>query len=110
MISYVSFGIVCVLFIVLIASLRKGIIETKYSILWFIVCVIMAILSLSKELLEFLANILGVDYAPSILFLFGILFMIILIFDLTRRVSDLNKKLSALIQDYAILKSEMKDK
>lgn len=107
MIYYVSFGIVLLLFLALIAFLRKGIIETKYSLIWIFIFVVMAILSLSQKLLEKISSLMGVYYAPSILFLFGILFLIILVFDLTRRVSKLYKLLYTLIQDYAILKSEL---
>ena len=106
MIYYLSFGVVLLLFLVLISFLRKGIIETKYSLLWIVVCVLMGVLSLSKQLLEKIASLLGVHYAPSVLFLFGILFLIVLVFDLTRRVSKLNQQLTILVQDYSILKTE----
>jgi hypothetical protein len=110
MIYYVTFGIIVILFFILIGSIRRGVIETNYSILWILIFVGMGFLSLSPGLLERLSALLEVHYAPSLLFLAGILFIIILIFDLTRRVSKLNRQLVTLSQDYAILKSKLEQK
>lgn len=105
-ITLVSFFIVCFFFIVVIESVRRGILETKYSIIWIITCVILGILSLAENFLESMADLLGVAYAPSLLFLFGLLGILVMIFDLTRRVSTMNNKLISLTQEYALLKEK----
>lgn len=105
-ITLVSFLIVGIFFIIVIESVRRGILETKYSILWIITCIFLGILSLSENLLEFLADFAGIAYAPSLLFLFGLLCTLIMIFDLTRRISSLSNKMIVLTQEYALLKEE----
>lgn len=105
-ITLVSFIIVGIFFIIVIESVRRGILETKYSILWIITCIFLGILSLSENLLEFLADFAGIAYAPSLLFLFGLLCTLIMIFDLTRRISSLSNKMIVLTQEYALLKEE----
>ncbi|OZU88380.1 hypothetical protein CIL03_12080 [Virgibacillus indicus] len=105
-ITLVFFLIVGIFFIIVIESVRRGILETKYSILWIITCIFLGILSLSENLLEFLADFAGIAYAPSLLFLFGLLCTLIMIFDLTRRISSLSNKMIVLTQEYALLKEE----
>ncbi|MFU0789319.1 DUF2304 domain-containing protein [Virgibacillus proomii] len=105
-ITFFSFIIVCALFILVIESVRRGILETRDSIIWIFTCVLLGILSLSRGLLEFLADLLNIVYAPSLLFLFGLLSIIVMIFDLTKRISKLNNKVFVLTQEFALLKEE----
>jgi hypothetical protein len=106
-ISLLSFIIVVLLFVLVIESVRRGVLETKYSLLWIITCLFMGILSSNTFFINKIANYVHVLYPPSLLFLFGLLFAILLIFDLTRRVSKLNKELTHLAQEHAILKEKL---
>jgi hypothetical protein len=103
-IIFLSLLLVIFIFIVVIESVRRGILETKYSIVWIIVCLGMGILSSNSFFITKLADLLNVFYAPSLLFLFGLLFAIFMIFDLTRRISKLNNQVVNLTQEYTILK------
>ncbi|PPA70272.1 DUF2304 domain-containing protein [Jeotgalibacillus proteolyticus] len=105
-ITLVSFFIIFFFFLIVIESVRRGILETKYSILWIIVCIVLGVMSLATDFLEQMAYLLGVVYAPSLLFLFGLIASLILIFDLTRRISNLNSRLIALTQEYALFREE----
>jgi hypothetical protein len=109
-VSLLSFLLVVTLFLVVVESVRRGILETKYSLLWIIVCLFMAFFSISETFINKLGEFLGVFYPPSLLFLFGLLFVIVLVFDLTRRISKLNKALRNLTQEYAILKKKIEEK
>ncbi|MCC2250624.1 MAG: DUF2304 domain-containing protein [Bacillota bacterium] len=108
-ITLFSFLIICFFFTIVIESVRRGILETRDSLIWIFVCVILGILSLSRKLLEIIADLLGIAYAPSLLFLFGLLSTIIMIFDLTRRISKLNRKVIHLTQEFALLKEQQQD-
>lgn len=105
----VSFFIVFTLFLAVVESVRRGILETKYSLLWIFTCIVLGILSLSDNILETMANFIGVEYAPSLLFLFGLLCTLILIFDLTRRISSLNNKVIILTQEFALLEEKHRE-
>ncbi|WP_419961105.1 DUF2304 domain-containing protein [Psychrobacillus sp. BM2] len=109
-ISLLSFLIVLFLFFFIIESVRRGILETKYSLLWIVTCFAMGFLTLNVNFINKLSGYIGIYYAPSLLFLFGLLFSILLIFDLTRRVSKLNKELTTLTQEQAILKKKLEEK
>ncbi|CDQ38361.1 DUF2304 domain-containing protein [Virgibacillus salexigens] len=108
-INLFSFFIVCLFFVIVIESVRRGILETKDALIWLFLSVILGILSLSRGLLELIADWLGIVYAPSLLFLFGLLSTIIMIFDLTRRISKLNQKVIHLTQEFALLKEQQRN-
>ncbi|MBL3889452.1 DUF2304 domain-containing protein [Bacillus cereus] len=105
-----SFIFILLLFFLIINSIRKGALETKYSILWIFVCIAMAILSSTDKIINWIGKLLHVEYPPSVLFLFGLLFCFILIFDLTRKVSKQHHQLVTLTQDYALLKQKLNNK
>jgi len=105
-----SFIMVIGLLVFVVESVRREMLDTNYSLIWLFTCVILGILSSSSYFINKIASILHVDYAPSILFLFGFLFVIIMLFDLTRRISKMNRKLTSLAQENAILKKHLEEK
>ncbi|MBG9502072.1 hypothetical protein ABE44_24475 [Bacillus thuringiensis] len=103
----ITFSFIFILLLLIINSIRRGTLETKYAILWILVCIAMAILSSTDKLINWIGKLLKVEYPPSILFLFGLLFCFILIFDLTRKISKQHHQLVTLTQDYALLKQKL---
>jgi hypothetical protein len=103
----ISFVISVVIFIFVIESVRRGIIETKYSILWIGTSVTMGIFSSTDFFLEKISEWMHVEYAPAVIFLFGLLFAFGAVFDLTRRISKVNHQLVSLTQEYTILKEKL---
>lgn len=101
-----SFGLVILLFLFILETVRRGILETNYSIIWIISCFVMGIFSVNNQLLEWIAGKLDVHYPPSLLFLFGFLFSLIMIFDLTRKFSKTHNQVITITQDYALLKQD----
>ncbi|PKJ54212.1 DUF2304 domain-containing protein [Bacillus sp. SN10] len=102
-----SFIFILLLLLLIINSIRRGTLETKYAVLWILVCIAMAILSSTDKIINWIGKLLKVEYPPSILFLFGLLFCFILIFDLTRKISKQHHQLVTLTQDYALLKQKL---
>ena len=75
---------------------RKKLLE-GYALLWILACVALIIISLWESLWERLAKILGIYYAPAILFLFAFGFLLLIVLDLTVKISKLteqNRKLA----------------
>lgn len=105
-----SFIIICLLLLFVFESVRRGILETKDSLLWFVTCIVLGLLSLNSGLINWLANLFGVFYAPSLIFLIGFLFSLIMIFDLTRRNAKLSRQMATLAQEFALLKEEIMKK
>ncbi|MFQ5627977.1 MAG: DUF2304 domain-containing protein [bacterium] len=77
--------------------IRKGKLQEKYSLLWFGSTIILIVLSIWRDLLERIAAMLGVFYAPSALFLIAVFFGMLLALHFTiviSRLSEQNKKLA----------------
>jgi len=90
--------LVGVLLLLLVLELvrRKKLLE-GYSLIWILVCFGLVIVSLWKNLWEKLAKIIGVFYSPVILFLFAFGFLLLIVLDLSVKISKLteqNKKLA----------------
>lgn len=109
-IVWISFIIIIVMFLSTVEAIRQNILDARASILWLFVLSIIAFLCLNRSLIEWLALKLDVSYAPSILFLFGLLFVLIMLFDLTRRMSKLSFQLIRLTQEHALLKTKLSSK
>lgn len=90
--------------------IRKRTLEIKYSLFWITISIIMMILSIHVSFTEWLAKFVGIIYAPAFLFLIGIIFNFILIFYLMLLISNIQKKLTRVIQENAILKEEISEK
>ncbi|MCR8643147.1 DUF2304 domain-containing protein [Paenibacillus sp. N1-5-1-14] len=100
----------CLVFLIIVIELiRRKKLEERYSILWFVVGIIMLILSLFPRMLEQIARLLHVVYAPSVLFFLGFIFSLIIILHLTTVISRMHRKMTRLIQEVALLKREQED-
>lgn len=90
--------------------LRSNKISTKYSLIWFSVSFIMIFATLKHDLMEKIANFLGIEVASNFIFLIIIGILLIIIFFMSSAVSKLNDKTTALAQEVAILKNNSKEK
>lgn len=97
-----------ILFIfVIILLVRNNKLEEKYSILWFIFSIIILILSIFPQIINFFAKLFGVYYAPSLLFLIGFVVLTIYIIHLSIVITRQNKMLVKLVQEVALIKDKM---
>lgn len=68
-----------------------------YSVLWLLICTLLIVLSLWRELLETLAGLVGIFYPPSALFAVAFAFLLLILLHLSVVVSTLsadNRQLS----------------
>lgn len=93
--------------IVVIELIRRGRLKEKYSLLWLFACSILLVLSLSRDLLEYIAHLLGVIYPPSFLFLLAFLFLLSITLHFSVVLSGLSEKNKKLAQEIALLRQEM---
>lgn len=107
------FILICgLLFVGVVVSLlvRKKINE-RNSLLWLVASIFILVLSAIPELLQVLANVIGVDYPPSILFLFSTLILLLVVLSQSIQISGLAEQVKELTQHVAIqnFKSNLKD-
>jgi hypothetical protein len=100
----VAFSIVFIL--IVLDLVRRKRLKEQYSLLWLLVGVVLLILSSSRSLVEKMAAYFHIYYAPSMLFLFGLIFCFTLILHLTVVISKLNDRVVRLTQEVALLREQ----
>ncbi len=95
--------------LMVLVLIHRGKLREEYSLLWLAVGVFTIFLALNKDVIEILASWLGVLYAPSLLFLFALIFCFLLLLQLTVVVSDLTSKIIRLTQNYAIFEEHLRN-
>lgn len=86
----------------LLYIVKKGKLDERHSIFWIIFSLVIILLSLIPDLAEYIAKKLNIYYAPSVLFLFGILFIIGYLIHLSIVCTKQNKMIIRLTQELAI--------
>jgi len=106
---YLPFVVIGALTIViLIINLKKKKFSEKESLIWAIAGLIMVFSPLYMDYVDKLAAMVGVDYAPSLIFAVAFIFVFFLIYRLTAAVHKLNEKVTELIQLNAIYENELR--
>jgi hypothetical protein len=105
-VQVISLALSIVLFWVVLRLIHRRYLREQYSLLWLLFGVVMFGLSLNTKWLKQLAAIVGIYYAPSLLFLVGIILCLLLILHLTVVVSKLTERVVRLTQELSLLRNE----
>jgi len=103
---FVAIGIVTL--VILIINVRKNKFSEKESIIWALAGLIMLLSPFYMDYVDILANMVGVDYPPSLIFAVAFLFVFFLIYRLTAAVHRLNERVIELIQLNSIYENELR--
>ncbi|WP_020618474.1 DUF2304 domain-containing protein [Paenibacillus daejeonensis] len=87
---------------VILYLIRSRKLREQYALLWLALSLVMMALSLFPQLLDWLAVRFGVDYAPSLLYLLGLMSVLCIMLHLTMAVSALTRRVILLTQALAI--------
>lgn len=87
--------------------IRRRILREQYSLLWLFFALLMFLLSINTDWLEWMADAVNIFYAPSLLFLVGITLCFLLILHLTVVVSKLTERIILLTQEIGLMKNEL---
>ncbi|MEG1618079.1 MAG: DUF2304 domain-containing protein [Bacilli bacterium] len=110
MISRIFFILVAILLIIYIFSnIKKNLLSQDESMLWMIGAIFILILAIWPNSIIVLANIVGIEYAPSLLFLLVSIFFILFLFRNSQHLSVLKEKNKELVQIVALLEKRIKD-
>jgi hypothetical protein len=85
-----------------IALLVRRKINERNSLVWLTGAILIMIISLNPDLLDWVARQVGVDYPPSLLFLFSILVLLVIVLNQSIQISMLNEKVKVLAQHISI--------
>ena len=89
--------------------LKKKRLQLKYSLLWLVMGIIMALLVLFPGLLNLLCNLFGIVGTMNGLFCFSIGFILMLLMALTSIVSRQSSRITRLVQENALLEKKIRD-
>lgn len=95
------------LLLIVVDLVRKRRLAEEYSLLWLLVGLGFVCISAFRGLIEEIAGLLGIVYAPSAIFLIAIFFIVWLLLHFSLIVSDLAARNRALAQEIALLRVEL---
>lgn len=100
---------VIIFFIIVLLLLKKRSLSLKYTLLWLLAGLVMAIMVLFPKLLVVLAHLSGIETPMYALFAVCIGFMLCILMALTSIVSKQNQKITTLIQMVGIYEKRMRE-
>jgi hypothetical protein len=93
--------------LVIIELIRRGRLKERYALLWLFAGIVLLIFSLSRDLLKYVASLVGIYYPPSLLFLLAFLFLLLITLHFSSVISGLSEKNKQMAQELALLRQEM---
>jgi hypothetical protein len=101
-------GALAVLLMV-IELVRRRKLKEEYSVLWVFTAVFILLVSVWFSLLSKVTSAIGAISPASTLFFFGLLFCLVLLLHFSVRISSLERRLTALVQEVGLLSVEEPD-
>jgi hypothetical protein len=99
-------GILLALYI--INSVRVNKFDIGESIIWISGTLVIIIFAIFPNLIIYLSNLVGIEYAPSLFFLLCLIFVILINFRYSKKILKQQEKITVLAQEVAILKEKLK--
>lgn len=100
----VSILISIAIFVLVLELVRRNRLKEKYSLLWLFSAAALLVFSVSREALHRLAALIGISYPPSLIFLLGLVFLIVINIHFSTVVSQLSNRNRELAQELALLR------
>lgn len=108
---YFYCSILSVIFLaIIIYFIKNKKLELQYCVFWIILVFTFFLLSINKNIVEYISQLVGIYYPPAFLFVTGIVLCLILIFYVMIIMSDLKKRIVKLTQEISILKNQLEKK
>jgi len=108
---YMLSTLFCLAFVfVTIELIRRSKLQERYAILWLLLGLVMSLFSIFPKLLHSVSKTIGIHYAPSVLFLIGLMFSLVFVMHITIVISKLHRKVTRLVQELALLRLEHEKK
>lgn len=89
--------------------IARGKLREEYSFIWITCTVLLLLFSFWRNGLEIIAGLLGIFYAPSLIFLGAIFAIVIFLVHLSVVNSTQHKQIKELAQEMAILKKKLEE-
>ena len=90
-------------FAFVIELVRRRRLKEEYSLLWILTAVALIVLSVWNQLLNDVSSLIGAAAPQSTLFFFGLMFVVLVLLHFSVRISALERRVTALVQELGIL-------
>lgn len=115
MISYkITTGILgAAIFLIILLLVRRGKLQEKYALTWFAIGIVVVVLGVFPVILDKIAKLTGVSYAPALLFVIAVGVLLIQNLYLFIFASQNEVRIKELLQEVAVLKklvAELREK
>ena len=94
----------------IISMIRKEKLDLKYSLSWIIINIVILVLGMFPQMIDWIARLIGVATPINAVFFFGIVFQMLITFSLTVAQYRNSKKLKDLAQKVALLEKQITSK
>ncbi len=96
--------------IMIFKTIKNKNISMKYGMYWTLIFLIMLILIIFPNIIEYIANICGFKDAPNMLFLIAIFLLFYIVFAIYTSISKLYEINKSLVQEISILEEKINKK
>ena len=97
------------LLLVVFEFIRRRRLQERYALLWILTGVVVLVLALWREALGGLAELVGIAYPPSALFVLASVFILLVLLDYSTVISKLSNQNRILAQRIALLENRLED-
>jgi hypothetical protein len=102
-IRILTIGGALAILLMVIELVRRRKLKEEYSVLWVLTAVLTLLVSIWFSLLRSVTNAIGAISPVSTLFFFGLLFCLVLLLHFSVRISSLERRLTALVQEVGLM-------
>ena len=106
----ILFILILLTFALFVDQIKQKKLKLQYTLTWMLLLLFILIVTVFPEILGFVANIMGIALLINMIFFFGFLFTLVIIYRLTMAVSKQSEEIKFLTQKVALLEKEINDK
>jgi hypothetical protein len=99
-----------VLLVVIFELIRSRRLQERYALLWLLTGIVILVLGAWRGLLGWLADLVGIAYPPSALFVLASFFVLVVLLHYSTVISELSDQNRILAQRLAILEHDLRTK
>ena len=108
-VSVVAAIVSLALLLVVLELIRRRRLRERYALLWLLTAAVMLVLSAWRDGLRTIADMVGIAYPPSALFVLGSLFILLVLLHYSTVISKLADQNTILAQRLALLEHRLED-
>lgn len=101
-------GAALVVLLFVLELVRRRRLKEEYSVLWIVIAILLLVFAVWFDLLNQVTHLIGAAAPTSTLFFFGLLFVVLVLLHFSVRISELERRFTALVQEMALMALESK--